>query len=162
MRQRQSRARRPVLNLRLAAFAGVLVMFSGPAFAERISNPFAVFNGLDKITGVTTTFEVKVGEEKQFGAMLVRADVCFTRPVTEEPKTTSFVQIDEVGTDKQRRRLFSGWMFAQSPGLNALEHPVYDVWLINCKDPNAPPAPVEEAPDITNLQDQIGEDEPLD
>jgi hypothetical protein len=135
---------------------------AGTAWAERIANPIAVFNGLDKITGVTTTFEVKVGEEKQFGAMLVKSDVCFTRPITEEPKTTSFVQIDEIGADKQRRRLFSGWMFAQSPGLNALEHPVYDVWLINCKDPNAPPPPIEVAPDVTNLQDQIGEDEPLD
>lgn len=148
--------------LRPTVIAGLLVISPATAHAERIANPFAVFNGLDKITGVTTTFEVKVGEEKQFGAMLVKADVCFTRPVTEEPKTTSFVQIDEIGSDKQRRRLFSGWMFAQSPGLNALEHPVYDVWLINCKDPNAPPPPVEQAPDITNLKDQIDEDEPLD
>lgn len=146
----------------LLAAAGAAVPCASPAMAERIANPIAVFNGLDKITGIITIFEVKVGEEKQFGAMMVRAEVCFTRPVTEEPNTTSFVQIDEVDTGKERRRLFSGWMFAQSPGLNALEHPIYDVWLVNCKDPNAPPPPVEEAPDTTNLQDQIGEDEPLD
>jgi hypothetical protein len=133
-----------------------------PASAERITNPIAVFNGLDKITGVTTSFEAKVGEEKQFGGLIVKADVCFTRPITEEPRTTAFVEVDEIGLDKQRRRAFSGWMFAQSPGLNAVEHPVYDVWLVNCKDPSAPPPPVEEAPDVINLQDQIGEDEPLD
>ena len=130
--------------------------------AERIQNPIAVFNGLDKITGVTTTFEEKVGEEKQFGGLIVKAEVCYTRPPTEEPKTVSFVEVTEITSDKQRRKIFSGWMFAQSPGLNAVEHPIYDVWLVNCKDPNAPPPPVEEAPDVTNLQDQIGEDEPLD
>lgn len=145
-----------------AAFAIVLAGLAQSAKAERIANPIAVFNGLDKITGVTTTFEVKVGEQKQFGGMLVKADVCYTRPVTEEPKTTSFVQIDEVSTNNQKRRVFSGWMFAQSPGLNALEHPIYDVWLINCKDPNAPPPPVEETPDTTKLQNEVDEDEPLD
>lgn len=147
-----------------ASFAILVALLatSGTARSERIANPFAVFNGLDKITGITTTFEVKVGEEKQFGNLTVKADVCFTRPVTEEPKTTSFVQIDEISAGKQRRKLFSGWMFAQSPGLNALEHPVYDVWLIGCKDPSAPPPPVEEAPDTTNLQDQLGDDEPQD
>lgn len=149
------------LRRTLAAFLGLLVMCAS-ARAERISNPIAVFSGLDKITGTTTSFEVKVGEEKQFGALLVKASVCFTRPVTEEPKTTSFVQVDEIGLNKERRRIFSGWMFAQSPGLNAVEHPIYDVWLVNCKDPNAPPPPVEEAPDISNLQDQVGNEDPLD
>lgn len=135
---------------------------SGPALAERIQNPIAVFNGLDKITGVTTTFEEKVGEEKQFGGLIVKADVCYTRPATEEPKTVSFVEVTEITNDKQRRKIFGGWMFAQSPGLNAVEHPIYDVWLVNCKDPNAPPPPVEAAPDTTNLQDQIDGEDPLD
>lgn len=132
------------------------------AQAERISNPYAVFMGLDKITGTTTTFETRVGESKQFGGLIVKAEVCYTRSATEQPKTTSFVQVDEVQLDETHKRIFSGWMFAQSPGLNAVEHPIYDVWLVNCRDPSAPPPAVEEAPDLSTLQDQIEEGDPQD
>jgi hypothetical protein len=142
--------------------AGLVALAPAAAHAERIKNPIAVFTGLDKITGVTTTFEVKVGEEKLFGGLTVKADVCYSRPITEEPKTTSFVEVTELELDKTRKKIFSGWMFAQSPGLNAVEHPVYDVWLINCKDPAAPPPPVEAAPDLSTLQDQIEGDDPED
>jgi hypothetical protein len=156
-----------MLHLRAAAscFALVtvsLVTSSNCALAERISNPVAVFTGLDKITGVTTTFEAKVGESKQFGGLIVKADVCYSRSATEEPKTTSFVEVDEVQLDDSKKRIFSGWMFAQSPGLNAVEHPTYDVWLINCRDPNAPPPAVEETPDLSTLQDQVDQADPLD
>jgi hypothetical protein len=72
------------------------------------------------------------------------------------------VEVNEVGTEKSRRKIFSGWMFAQSPGLNAVEHPVYDVWLINCKDPAAAPPAVEAAPDLSTLQDQIEDEQPED
>jgi hypothetical protein len=148
---------------RHAAFAiFILSVGSGTAFADRISNPVAVFTGLDKITGLTTTFEAKVGETKQFGGLIVKADVCYSRSATEEPKTTSFVEVDEVQLDDSKKRIFSGWMFAQSPGLNAVEHPTYDVWLVNCRDPNAPPPAIEAAPDLSTLQDQIDQGEPLD
>jgi hypothetical protein len=66
--------------------------------------------------------------------------ICNTRPPTEEPKTTSFVQVDEALQNGGTRRIFSGWMLAESPGLNAVEHPVYDVWLIGCRDPTRLPA----------------------
>ena len=148
---------------RTTALAEVAVVFiSCAAHAERISNPIAVFTGLDKITGTTTTFETKVGEAKQFGGLIVKADVCYSRSATEEPKTTSFVEVDEVQLDDSLKHIFSGWMFAQSPGLNAVEHPIYDVWLINCRDPSAPPPAVEEIPDLSTLQEQIEEGEPQD
>ena len=146
-------------------FSLTVVLLAGSStcvLAERISNPVAVFTGLDKITGVTTTFEAKVGESKQFGGLIVKSDVCYTRSATEEPKTTSFVEVDEVQLDDSKKRIFSGWMFAQSPGLNAVEHPTYDVWLINCRDPNAPPPAVEETPDLSTLQDQVDQADPLD
>jgi hypothetical protein len=148
---------------RSAALAAVAVaLLTCAAHAERIANPIAVFTGLDKITGTTTTFEAKVGEAKKFGGLIVKADVCYSRPATEEPKTTSFVEVDEVQLDDSLKRIFSGWMFAQSPGLNAVEHPIYDVWLINCRDPAAPPPAVEEIPDLSTLQEQIEEGEPQD
>jgi hypothetical protein len=128
--------------------AGLLL--ASAAQAERIQNPIAIFNGLDKITGITTRFEVKVKEEATFGGLRVKPFVCYTRPVTEAPKTTSFVQVEELpatgevkASTEAGKRIFSGWMFAESPGLNAVEHPIFDVWLVGCVDPNAPPPPVE-------------------
>lgn len=125
----------------------VLLAMAMPAKAERISNPIAIFAGLDKITGLTTTFEAKIGEEKRFGGLFVKADACYTRDITEEPKTTSFVEVEEIEPDETRRKIFSGWMFAESPGLSAVEHPIYDVWLTGCRDPNAPPPVIEQVPD---------------
>ena len=145
-----------------ASLAFGLVLAALPqahAETERMSNPIAVFAGLDKITGVTTTFEIPIGEERRFGALIVKPNACFTRPVTAEPKTTSFVEVDQVEVENTRKRIFSGWMFAESPGLNAVEHAIYDVWLTGCRDPNAPPPVVEVLPDLSTLQEQIGEDE---
>jgi hypothetical protein len=132
-----------------------ICVLSVAARADDIQNPIAVFAGLDKIMAVTTNFEAKIGEDVKFGGLIVKADVCNTKPITEDPKTASFVEIDEVEKDGNKKRLFSGWMFAESPGLNGLEHPIFDVWLTGCRDPNAPPPPVEVAPDTETLQNQV-------
>jgi len=112
-----------------------------PASAERIANRVAVFSGLDKITGRITSFDVYVDETVQFGALQVTPRACFTRSADDTPKTDSFVEVDEITLDREIRRIFSGWMFADSPGLNAVEHPVYDVWLKDCKTDSSVPAP---------------------
>lgn len=108
-------------------------LFAGVARAEKISNPVAEFTGLDKITGQIRTFDVLVDETVQFGALQLTARVCYSRPPTEPPQTTAFVEVDEVTLDRKIQRIFTGWMFADSPGLNAVDHPIYDVWLTNCK-----------------------------
>jgi hypothetical protein len=135
------------------ALCAVLFQTNG-AMAERIANPIATFAGLDKITGVTTAFEVQIGQEARFGGVVVRPRVCYSRPATEEPKTTSFVEVDELETDQSRKRVFTGWMFAESPGLNAVEHPVFDVWLTGCRDPSAPPPIIEAAPEAAPTGEQ--------
>ena len=112
-----------------------------PADAARIENPVAVFSGIDKITGRITTFDVYVGETVQFGALQVTPRVCYSRDETEAPKTTTFVEVDEITLDRKIRRLFTGWMFADSPGLNAVDHAVYDVWLKDCKQESDVPPP---------------------
>ncbi|MFC4173297.1 DUF2155 domain-containing protein [Microvirga sp. GCM10011540] len=117
------------------------------AHADRIKNPTAVFSGLDKITGRIVSFEVAVDETVQFGALQMRARVCFTKPPTETPNTTSFVEVEETGSDGASRRVFSGWMFAASPGLHGLEHPVYDIWLVDCKGGTEVIAEPKEAPE---------------
>jgi hypothetical protein len=105
---------------------------AGPAAADKIANQVAVFTGLDKITGRIITFEVYIDETVQFGALRVTPHVCYTRPPTETAQTDAFVDVDEITLDDEIRRIFTGWMFAASPGLNAVEHPVYDVWLTDC------------------------------
>ncbi len=100
---------------------------------ERIANPTATFSGLDKISGRIIQFDVALNETVQFGALQVTPRACYTRPATETQNTTSFVEVDEITLKSEIRRIFSGWMFASSPGLNAVEHPIYDVWLIDCK-----------------------------
>ncbi|UGX88017.1 MULTISPECIES: DUF2155 domain-containing protein [unclassified Phyllobacterium] len=116
-----------------------------PAHAadDKISNPIAVFSGLDKITGRITSFDVYIDETVQFGALQLTPRVCYTRPDTETPKTDTFVEVDEITLDRKIRKIFSGWMFADSPGLNAVEHPVYDVWLKGCKQSSDVPAPAK-------------------
>jgi hypothetical protein len=118
-----------------------LTVAATPVEAARIENPVAVFSGIDKITGRITTFDVYVGETVQFGALQVTPRVCYSRDETEAPKTTTFVEVDEITLDRKIRRLFTGWMFADSPGLNAVDHAVYDVWLKDCKQESDVPAP---------------------
>jgi hypothetical protein len=139
--------------MRRIALVASLIAVPNLVLAEDIHNPIALFAGLDKIMAVTTNFEAKIGENVKFGTLIVKADVCNTKPITEDPKTASFVEIDEVEKDGTKKRLFSGWMFAESPGLNGLEHPIFDVWLTGCRDPNAPPPPVEVAPEPSDLGD---------
>jgi hypothetical protein len=125
----------------IAALAASTAIGLSPASAERVSNPVAEFTGVDKITGRIITFDVYIDETVQFGALQVTPRVCYSRPVTEEPKTDSFVEVDEITLDRKIRRIFTGWMFAESPGLNAVEHAVYDVWLKRCKQSSDVPAP---------------------
>ncbi|MDI4666707.1 DUF2155 domain-containing protein [Xanthobacter autotrophicus] len=110
---------------------GDVVVVQPPA--QKIANAYAVFAGLDKITGRITSFDVAIGETAQFGALQVTPRVCYTRPATETQNTTSFTEVNEVTLQGQAKRIFTGWMFASSPGLHAVEHPIYDVWLIGCK-----------------------------
>ena len=109
--------------------------------AARLSNAVAVFSGIDKITGRITTFDVYIGETVQFGALQVTPRVCYSRDDTEAQKITTFVEVEEITLDRKIRRIFTGWMFADSPGLNAVEHPVYDVWLQSCKATSDLPPP---------------------
>ncbi|WP_188914984.1 DUF2155 domain-containing protein [Salinarimonas ramus] len=131
----------------LAALA--LGLSAAPAAAQKIENPVAVFSGLDKITGRIINFEAAIDETVQFGALQLTARVCYTRPPTESPNTTSFIEVDELSLDGSLARIFSGWIYANSPGLNAIEHPVYDIWLVDCL-----PAPAAE------IAEDVGPDDP--
>ena len=134
-----ARRARPAISRMRPALAGATLAavsalaLPGAALAEKISNPIAVFNGLDKITGRIISFEVAINETVQFGALQITPRVCYSRPPTDAPQTDTFAQIDEIDELKQTKRIFSGWMFADSPGLHGVEHPIFDVWLTACK-----------------------------
>ncbi|KFB10041.1 Cellulase-like protein precursor [Nitratireductor basaltis] len=119
----------------------IAMMAATAAHAERLQNRVAEFAGIDKITGRIITFDVYMDETVQFGALQVTPRVCYSSPETEEPKTDAFVEVDEITLDRKIRRIFTGWMFAESPGLNAVEHAVYDVWLKSCKSGSDVPPP---------------------
>ncbi|THD62463.1 MAG: DUF2155 domain-containing protein [Bradyrhizobium sp.] len=128
--------------------------------AQKIVNKKASFSGLDKITGRIINFDEDIGETVQFGALRVKTDACYTRPATEAANTDAFVEVDEITLQGEVKRIFSGWMFAASPGLHGVEHPIYDIWLTDCKVPDTtivsaqpdapkpapPPPPAKRAP----------------
>ena len=103
--------------------------------AQKIKNQIAVFAALDKVTADISPLEIPVDEPMKFGALTITPRICNTRPLTEQPVTSAFVEIDETQLDGTEQRIFTGWMFAESPGLHGVEHPVFDVWLTNCKIP---------------------------
>lgn len=124
----------------------MLVLFcalTAPASAEKF--PVAVFSGLDKITARVESFEAKVDEPVRFGSLEVLVRDCDKRPPEEPPRTAAYVEIRQLDRDEngdapegslsegEAPAIFKGWMFAESPGLNALEHPVYDIWVTDCK-----------------------------
>ncbi len=103
--------------------------------SQKIPNSAALFSGLDKITGRIINFDEDIGETVQFGALRVKTDACYTRPATEAANTDAFVEVDEITLQGEVKRIFSGWMFAASPGLHGVEHPIYDIWLTDCTGP---------------------------
>jgi hypothetical protein len=132
----------------VAILAALLVAApSALAIGTTIPEPLALFQGLDKITARVSKFEAPVGSPVRFGTLSIRVRDCEKNPPEETPESAAFVEIDETrpGEDKTRR-LFSGWMFASSPALSALEHPVYDVNLLECKAASGSPRAASGSP----------------
>jgi hypothetical protein len=102
-----------------------------------------ILRGLDKTTGRAIDVAAPLGVPVRFGTLTITARYCYTVPPEEPPETNAFLQIDDGRVGEQLRRVFSGWMFASTPALSALEHPVYDVWVITCRTDQ--PAPDERA-----------------
>lgn len=135
----------------LTAALALLALSAAPALADKY--PVAVFSGLDKITARVVSFEARVDEPVQFGSLEVLVRDCDKKPPEETPRTATYVEIrqlerhddkpegeviapqggDAAEANAPNAPIFKGWMFAENPGLNALEHPVYDIWLTDCK-----------------------------
>ncbi len=102
-----------------------------------IEHRIAVFGALDKITARVTTIEAPLHQPVVFGSLSIIARSCHKRPPEDPPETTAFIEIFDIESGQVPKLVFSGWMFASSPALSALEHPVYDVWVTNCRTASA-------------------------
>lgn len=118
-----------------------------------------LLRGLDKITGRPTNITAPIGKQVKFATLTITARFCYSTPASETPETAAFVQVEDHRPDQAARKIFSGWMYASSPGLNGVEHPLYDVWVISCNN-NVPTvtasvstAPVKvQAPDSSDKE----------
>ena len=126
------RPNRRILSRAAVAGAGVLLALAlaGPAAAT--PGKAVLLQGLDKVTARTVTLKAVVGQTLTFGTLEIVVRACDRTPPTEPPESAVFLDIFETRPGKPRTDLFHGWMFASSPALNALEHPVYDVWALEC------------------------------
>ena len=113
-----------------------LPLIGAPSIEHRV----AVLQGLDKVTARIELLEAELGETIRFGSLEVRARACFDTPPTEPPESAAFLEIDDLGTGETAESAFVGWMFASTPGVSALEHPVYDIWVVDCREPDVGPA----------------------
>jgi len=122
--------------------SAVLVLCSA---THTLAEPYetAILQGLDKVTARVSTIEAPVGDTVTFGALEIIVRTCDKRPPEDPPESAAFVDIWEVQEGEPAVSIFRGWMFASSPALSALEHPVYDVWVLDCKN-TAPTGSVQE------------------
>lgn len=132
------------------------LLASGPAMAqsEAIPRKIAVLQGLDKITARISTFEAPIDEEVTFGSLDIVARTCRETPPEEPPESAAFLEVVDRRPDGPEVEVFSGWMFASSPAVSAMEHPVYDVWVVACRDESKPtPEDSPEAGEETKAAD---------
>lgn len=137
----------------LSTVATILCTF--PAFAEKeIALNTAQMQAMDKITGRVSIIEVPVGGEVKFGSFSVVVRNCKTRPEGEIPENFAFVDVSDKSFDQKEYNIFKGWMFSSKPAINAVEHPIYDVWLLKCIN-----TPVEQSslmsPEELALRDEL-------
>ena len=125
-------------HLPRAAAIALALLTATPAGADgwgaETAYPVAVLQGLDKITARISTLTVPVDREVRFGSLWITPRACHKKPPEEAPEAAAFLEIDQQNPNEPRLALMRGWVYASSRGLNALEHPVYDVWLVDCKN----------------------------
>jgi hypothetical protein len=126
------------LGIGIAATLGLLAsaaMAQGPVIENRV----AVLQGLDKVTARISPVRAPLEVPTSFGTLEIVAHTCRETPPTEPPESAAFLEIRELppasDPDEPPTELFSGWMFASSPAVSALEHPVYDGWVVDCEEP---------------------------
>ncbi len=131
----------------------LLIMGAPVLAAPMIDYPVVKIQALDKSTARTTTLEAKVGETIQYGSLFIKVQACRKSEPLEKPESASFIQVWEVPLHSEKSEwVFSGWMFASSPALSAMDHAVYDVWVLDCLEKTG--KKVSPKQNVTNDSDQ--------
>lgn len=118
--------------IRKFLLAALFCLYVIPAMATDLPMKTAVVRGLDKVTGRIKTLHIPVGEVAQFGRISIAPESCYTHPPEESPQNAAFLYVFEKSVKGENIELFKGWMFSSNPALSAMEHPVYDIWVIEC------------------------------
>lgn len=122
------------MNRLVSGLIGILALgVAEAALATDIPMDTIVLGGLDKVAARVNTVSGKVGSSVKFGTLEIVARTCISRPPEETPENAAFLEIYQLG-GKDKPKVFSGWMFASSPALSALDHPVYDIWVLRCEN----------------------------
>jgi len=129
---------RGVCRAAACAFGTALAVGVAPAYAIQMDT--AVLQALDKIAARVSPLEAPVGKMVKFGSLEITVRECDKRPPEETPESAAFLEIVERKPNESPVFIFKGWMFASSPALSALEHPVYDVWVVDCKNRSNSPS----------------------
>ena len=146
------------------SFLTAISLYSADAHARDMTEyPRVKLQSLDKGTARTMTFDAKVGSTLRFGPLYIRVQSCQKSSPIDEPESAAFLQIWEVDTEDNADWVFSGWMFASSPGLSPMDHPIYDVWVLDCLDYDKPKAEKtkdkgEDAPEDNDPNDADNQD----
>jgi hypothetical protein len=122
----------------LAAAVATALVAPAARSQDRVLEPYtvAVLNALDKVSARVSVLEAPVGGEAKFGALTVKARACQKAPPTETPESAAYLEIEEKRPNQPApARVFAGWMFASSPAVSAMDHAVYDIWVVDCKNP---------------------------
>ena len=131
-----------------------LLCASTACLAADFPTESVLLQALDKTTGRTSFLTVKVGESYEYGDLMIRVDKCMKRPPEETPENSAFINVIE----KEGGEVFKGWMFSSNPALSGMEHPVYDIWVVECKNKNTEPikpivSTVEMTEEEVNIED---------
>jgi hypothetical protein len=126
---------------RLAALAGLAALLLAAGATAARAATIAVLQGLDKTTARVSRFDAPVDQSVKFGTLVITVKACVKAPPEEPPNTAAFLEIDKVQPGEANnvvsKQVFSGWMFAASPAVSALEDPIYDINVLDCKSDTA-------------------------
>lgn len=121
------------MHFKYALFSFIFSIFAlSAAYAADVDMNMAQMQAMDKITGRVSIIEVPVGGEVSFGTFSVVVRSCKTKTEEEVPENFAFVDVTDKSFNNEEYNIFKGWMLSSSPAVNAVEHPIYDVWLIKC------------------------------
>lgn len=126
----------PLMSSFISQFLSILIIVSVFSLenvnATNLSTDKAILRWLDKVTGRVSVIDVEVGNTVLVGSLAVAVEVCYTRPIEETPEDIAFLKIWDIERGEDSLEIFKGWMFSSSPALSALDHPVYDIWVLDC------------------------------